>query len=457
MKKALAVASLLGGVVLAAGYYLAQFRPVIVPVPVEQVDAASQKSGLSDCFWVGVSTPADPLVVYPDTGASYWITQFNLPKGATLELSGAYPHARHFSFNAYDDQSQPVDRLNDFMIAPAAGATNPFVIGARRDAPERDYKIRIVEAEVKAGMPIGDIDKDRPANTLFVPADKRPASIWMRIYVPDHGLAVNAGAPLPKPVMRLADGSTVEGPALCRQIVVKEGAVQWATLRRSANLALMNLASKTSPYHPAQPVPKWFPFFNPTYVLAPNVFGTDLEWITSLLSTTQKGGFYTTLDNRYIATMIDRRFGDVLVIKGKAPTTPNTLSGAAVMQPGQLRYWSFCKYRSLHDPEVDGCLYDQQVPVDAAGNFTIVMSTPENRPTNATPANGVAWMDWGSAGDGMGNPAGGMLIYRQMMPAADFKNSIFEIHSLGEMDAAMAAYFPVASYMSRVEFEQKGG
>jgi hypothetical protein len=33
---------------------------------------------------------------------------------------------------------------------------------------------------------------------------------------------------------------------------------------------------------------------------------------------------------------------------------------------------------------MDGCLYDEQVPTDADGFFTIVVSLPEDRPANAT-------------------------------------------------------------------------
>jgi hypothetical protein len=57
MKKSLAwslAGALLITLVLAGGY-LSRFRPVVLPLPVAQVDAVSQKTGLADCFWVGVS------------------------------------------------------------------------------------------------------------------------------------------------------------------------------------------------------------------------------------------------------------------------------------------------------------------------------------------------------------------------------------------------------------------
>ncbi len=117
-----AAAAGIAAVLLAGAGYLARFRPTVTPIPVAQVDAVSAKTGLADCFWVGVSTQGG-LIPYPDTGASYWLTQIALPPGSSLEFSGEFPHARHLSFNVYDQQAQPVDRLNDFMIEPLPGST----------------------------------------------------------------------------------------------------------------------------------------------------------------------------------------------------------------------------------------------------------------------------------------------------------------------------------------------
>jgi hypothetical protein len=455
MRKAVAWAVGIGivAVLLAAVGYVARFRPTVTAVPAAHVDAVSQKTGLADCFWVGVSTQGG-LVSYPDTGASYWLTQFTLPRGSVLEFSGEFPHARHVSFNVYDQQGQPLDRLNDFMIEPRAGSTNPYRTGARRDATERSYTFRLAAADLNAGTPIAELDGRRSGNTLFMPDGPEPTRLWMRIYVPDRGLDAKGGTPLPIPTLRLADGSLVTGESLCRQIVVKEAAVLTANLAKGPNQSLLSLASSTSPFHPAQPQPRWFAFYNPPYAVVPYLVGTRFEWLRSLLSTQRKGGFFSTLDNTYMAALIDQRFGEVLVLTGRAPRTPATLAGTAVMQGGELRYWSLCQYHSLHDPSVQSCVYDEQVPTDAAGNFTIVVSTAGNRPANATIDCGVAWMDFGEIGDGMGNPAGAMLVYRQMMPAADFKQSLFETRVPGDEARVLGTYYPAARYMDRAAFER---
>ena len=441
-----------GLLLLAAGAYLAQFRPTVTPIPSAQVDAISQQTGLANCFWNAVSIKGS-LVAYPDTGAGYWMTQIALPPASTLAFTGDFPHARHLSFNMYDAVGQPLDRLNDFMLKPEAGSTNPFRAGARRDAALRAYTFHVAEADLHAGTPIAAMDAVRSSNTLLAPKGAKPVRLWMRIYVPDQGTDAKGGVALPVPSLKLADGSTVSGEALCRQIVVKEGTVLMANLTKGPNQALLQLASATSEHHPAQREPRWFGFYNPAYAVLPYLYGTRFEPLAALLSTQRKGGFFSTLDNTYMAALIDHRFGEVLVLKGRAPRTPATLAGEAVMQSAPLRYWSLCQYHSIYDPSVQTCLHDEQVPTDGAGDFTIVISTSANRPANATTKCGVAWMDWGQAGDGMDNPAGGMLVYRHMLAAEDFKESLFQTRIPGDEAQVLGPYYPRGRYMRRAAFE----
>ncbi|RQO56268.1 hypothetical protein DBR47_17140 [Paucibacter sp. KBW04] len=456
MKKILFPSLLLLLALVGGGMYLAKFRPQVTAVPVAELDAEAQKNGLADCFWVGASS-GGTLLSYPDTGANYWLTQFKLPQGAELTLDGEFPHARHLSFNSYDQQARPVDRLNDVMIQPKPGGINPFVPGATRQASQRAYQLRLIRADqIEAGSNIAAVDARRPANTLYLPADDKPQLLWMRIYVPDQGRGAKGGVALPKPRMRLADGKVLEGEALCREMVIKEGAVRRTAMEADANQTLLTLRSQTSAFHPAQKELRWYAFFNPSYAVLPYLAGTRFESIKDLISARRQGGFFSTLDNTYMAAMVDRRFGDVLVLQGRAPRVPATQSGPDRMPTGDLRYWSFCKYRSLYDNAVDSCLFDEQVPVDAQGRYTLVISTPQARPRNANKPCGVAWMDWGSQGDGLGNPAGGILVYRQMLPAPDFKQSLFEVHQPGDEQAALGPFFPAARYLSVQEFESTG-
>lgn len=441
------------GVVAFAAYFLSGFRPQLVPIAVTEIDRAAAKTGLADCFWVAVVTPAGLSYLFPDTGASYWLTQFRLPEGATLELAGQYPHARHLSFSTYESDGRPVDRLNDLMIAPEAGSTNPFVIGARRDATNRAYRIQVAQADVKAGVQVDE--SERPRNTVFAKTGSEPIQLIMRVYVPDNGLDAKACVPLAKPSARFADGRMLEGEALCSELVIKEGSLRDVRLTPEATKKLLGLASTSSPYHPAQADASWHAFFNPPLLVATTLVGTSFQRVGSLLSAKRKGGFYSTLDNTYMSTFVDRRFGEVLVLRGKAPTTPKTREGTTVMQPGQLRYWSICKYRSFADTAAGDCVYDEQVPVDTNGNFVIALSNAAVKPVNATAACGVAWLDWG-IGDGVGNPDGGVLVLRHMMPAGDFTHSLFATQRPGDEASVLGPYYPRATYMTKAEFEKRG-
>ena len=57
-----------------------------------------------------------------------------------------------------------------------------------------------------------------------------------------------------------------------------------------------------------------------------------------------EGGFYPNLDNQYIRTFINRKFGPVYVLHGTLPKTPKTMNGDAVMntKDADMRYWSIC-------------------------------------------------------------------------------------------------------------------
>src|SRR6185295_6688528 len=87
----------------------------------------------------------------------------------------------------------------------------------------------------------------------------------------------------------------------------------------------------------------------------------------------------------------------------------------------QLRFWGICSNESLVTTKAtvdDGCAYDEQIPVDAQGNYKIVVSIPADRPSNATEKCGVTWLNWGE-GDGAQapytRPTAGLLIIRNLI------------------------------------------
>jgi hypothetical protein len=434
---------------------LARARPEIHAFSAEEIDRVSGRSGLTDCFWVGTVSPTTFNILIPDSGLVYWLTQFRLPAGARLELAGQYPYARYLSFNSYNPTGQPVDALNDQQIEPDAGGINPYLPGAQRLAPRRDYTVRVEPRALQAGL---RVDNDsRPHNTLFVPTDDPLYQVWMRVYVPDAGRDAKGGVPLPRPVLTLADGRRLEGDAVCREIVVKEGAVKDYKASADGMRHVLAVPGAAAPYHPAQPAPvAWNAFFNPQLSLANALINTPYEPVRARIDTTRRAGFYSTLDNVYMTTYVDNRYGDALVMRGQAPRTPRTRNGEPTMDANvDLRYWSVCKYRSIADGAVDSCVYDEQVPTDAGGRYTIVVSTLAARPSNARAECGVAWMDWG-VGDGIGNPHGGFVALRHMLPAPGFKSSLWATQHPGDERQALGPYFPETTYEAKSGFEARG-
>ncbi len=432
---------------------LQSLRPRLEPVAAADVERTNQASGLDSCFWLGTVSPSTLNILFPDSGALYWVTQLRLPKGARLELQGQFPHARHISFNAYVNGA-PVDRISDLLIPALPGATNPFLPGAVRDAQQRGYRVSIAERALVPGEVLDE--SSRQPGTLYVPQGEALQQLYYRVYVPDQGMDIRGGVPLPEPLLTLADGRQLRGAELCQAVVVKEAAINDVLVAVEPLKDLLKVAGASSPYHPAQSVPVWNAFFNAPLGASTLLIGSPYEVLRSFMDTTRRGGYFSTLDNTYMSTYIDNRFGDALVLHGKAPTTPRTHSGDKTMQVAQLRYWSLCKYRSLSDTAVDGCLYDEQVPTDATGDYTIVVSTAAQRPANAREECGVAWLDWGNMGDGIGNPHGGFLLFRHMMPSADFTQSLFATKQPGEEAAVLGEFFPQTVYQSKAAFEQRG-
>ncbi|WP_432181565.1 hypothetical protein [Streptomyces sp. NBC_00063] len=119
----------------------------------EQSGAAEQPSAIraaapadSACFWTGpfVSDNDELNFAYLDTKALYWASHYTLPEGARLTLDGKHPHARYQSLNSYDaTTAAPLTALNDQQIQPDKGSRNPFLPGAKRTFPQRDWTVEV--------------------------------------------------------------------------------------------------------------------------------------------------------------------------------------------------------------------------------------------------------------------------------------------------------------------------
>ncbi|GAA4982972.1 hypothetical protein [Kitasatospora paranensis] len=77
-----------------------------------------------------------------------------------------------------------------------------------------------------------------------------------------------------------------------------------------------------------------------------------------------------------------------------------------------------------------------------------MLSLPQDRPANATRANGVNWLSLSPDGDGGGAGHGDdtPLILRNMLPSSAFTHAVQNTHTPGDERAVMGDYLPTGTY-----------
>jgi hypothetical protein len=347
------------------------------------------------CSWP-YKTDRDTLnVAYPDSGATYWTTSYNLLAGEKLRVSGSFPEARYISLATYSVSGSVVDSVTDEDL-PVISGQNPFADPA---AGPGDY-----EVTVAAGVAPGS-NATLASNTV--------GALIYRAYVPDDPTDPTGGVGLPQITVVRTDGTEAPLPQCPMP---------------GANSDLVNLVNA---FGPATDRP----------ATDPPVFARPLD----------VAGLYANPDNGYVAAIAEHSAGEIVVVRGTAPATPATEAGESPAAAGQqLRYWSLCTNEYRKPYPVSDCAYDAQIPVDASGAYTVVVSTVADRPANSTPADGVLWLDWGSTTQDM------VMILRHMLPAADFAENVFSVPPGADASTAMAEYAPVAATCGVADFEAGG-
>jgi hypothetical protein len=146
--------------------------------------------------------------------------------------------------------------------------------------------------------------------------------------------------------------------------------------------------------------------------------------------------------NAYVSANDSRGRGEVLAIRGRAPTTPSTYDGEPVMGTGDLRYWSFCQ--NSRTTRYVACLSDTHVRLDRHGWYTIAISDPARRPASAR-----NWLPFGPEPEGQ-------VLYRHMLPSDDFRPHSAQgaADSTAPIDEAMGDYYPHAAYCTSARFDR---
>ncbi len=418
---------------------------VAVPIPAALAQEATPATAVIEamkeqarqnavCAWP-VEVAVDALnVAYPDANATYYVMPYMLSPGQSLTLDGAYPFARFFSLTTYygvgvaGQGIDTLDWLRDSEIAPNPGSVNPAVDA---NAPE-DSAQRAWTAQVTGTAPIDGTPAATPAMRANVIA-AHPEGVTgqlgilvLRIYVPDDPADVTGGVGLPKLTFEDANGDS-RALAAC----TTEEQQTWTDVIRQ--LVLVNVAAA-----PRLPMP-------------PSLDATP-DWVESRVP-----GIGPNPDNRYLVAPVAWTPGRIVVLRGQAPTFPDTRDGQPQTTPADLRYWSFCTGPNTIDPPLPypttDCVADFEIPVAADGTYTIVVSQPEDQPANATVENGVAWIQGGDP------TLPDLVALRHMLPSDEyFDQSVWAVPELTPGAAApiMGPYFPQTAYCDTATFESGG-
>jgi hypothetical protein len=445
------------------------------PAAAEDTSANGPIPGPRTCFWSRGPHSADPYIniAYPDANVFYWAAVFTVPEGATLALEGDYPHSRYMSFISYDERGRPIESLADYLVAPKAApveklgdaelpwweelsaahaqepaeaqSVNPFVPGNRRDSIYRRYEIEVSSEAPATARATGERSTQTSGNILHAPGygDARQQVVLYRIYLPDDGKAPDGGVSLPEPRLTLADGQVLEGGEACAALKTRQPLAitgDAVGIPPTEYRALLNQPDKPDTW-PAVVPAKWY-----IQLDRKNLIGIYTGY-SNPDAPRSEGGFYPNLDNHYVRTIINRKHGPVFVMRGKAPTTPETVDGDAVMGDGELRYWSICSNQGFANTRVNDCLYDEEIPLDATGAYTVVVSRAADRPRNAVPECGIAWLPMAEDGDGLFDPDVTVVQIRHMLTAPDFEHSVQRVYQQSDLESTMGPYLPKSQYM----------
>ena len=365
-----------------------------------QAQAPAPTAGLTGCDWY----EAPIKLAYPETNARYY--QADLPllpsAGSRIRIEGSYPATRYFSFQIYDPSYAPVDDLSDYLIAPNPGSQSTL-LGPTASNPDVQPGGRYT-----AYVNYRTIPKARAANTLYTGAATTSLNrfrLVLRTYLEDQRV------PLPKLVLETPSGDRPIGVGLCRPALA---------LPEVAGLAANSSAAEDASLSDSRKVP--FEVF----------YGAQ----------TGDSEFGLNKNAAYMSATV-RNSGELVLIRGRAPTFRER-DQRAPLQP-DVRYWSFCQNAKLLTTVVD-CRADREIPVDAKGNYHIVVAdgAAQRLPKNS----GYAALPFGPV-------ALGFLIYRQLLPDADFVGAISSVPRGTQPEDVIGDYTPVATYCPPALFEAR--
>jgi hypothetical protein len=371
-------------------------------------------------------------VGFPDVNSSYFLMPYILSPDQSFVVEGAFPFARFSSINTYyrdlGGQGTGLELLGwlpDFAITPEAGSTNPAIDpNASTDPAQRQWTVRVTgTASVgDTTTPATPVDGQNVLPAMPTGMETAIGVMVLRNYVPTDASDHSGGVGLPTISLENVSGESRELTPC-----TAEDRDTWHQL-------FMPFAVQIITEAPQLPLP-------PSADAAP-------EWVQNRFP-----GLGTNPDNRYLMAPVAWEPGRIVVIRGQAPTFPDTRAGEPQTTLADLRYWTFCTGSNVVPmPSVD-CLPDFEMPIAADGTYTFVVSQPEDQPANATVEEGVGWLRGGKPQDP------DLLYLRHLLPSEAFHDqSVWAVpeNVVGAAEEIMGPYYPQITYCDTVTFEEGG-
>ncbi len=346
--------------------------------------ALAQLSKLSQCAWpIELSSEGYGNFLAPDDLARYWTVPFDTNYD-TMKIEGSYPNARYFSFVVYnaDASGRPISVAGhkyDAIIKPGSGSYTLCV--TRNDA--------------------------QCTNTIHI--NNTPAWVMLRIYVASadktlSGQALQGGVPLPKITLLSSSGSrALEACPLTQDAPTQPDPKTHYYHDKSVN-KLSDLATALNIFFPP-----------PLDIYTPSDYyeaAGDRLWFAPPKEAPI--ALMPNADNKYMG-MVPGPYqqGRIIVIRGKAPSFPDTYGGFQNPSNGSrspdVRYWSLCTNDLALPVPVVRCMTDQTA-VAQGGYYTLVISDDLVRPNWLQP--NVNWVPWGD------EQYPKLIAFRNLVPVA---------------------------------------
>jgi len=353
----------------------------------------------------------DPTLLYlPDTKATYWRYGWTRKPGDIngIIITGNMPDVRYFSYNVYDDNTKStLGSFTDFQIATDNEGINPFS-GKGGDA-QSAYTIHV--------LPEGTNTDAK--NVLYFPDKLTKVSVFLRHYVAQKN--IGGGVPLPNIAMYEPVTKTTSIAPASSKIP--------ALSKEEAKTYLIPMFKKMvsqfeqNPEHMIESLQTQFKgdSLDMKELIASQVIGKAFNLFklgdTQYSLRLQTAGTYPNQDNYYLALPIIRTKNQALLARFKVPKTPQS---RADYPDADVRYFSLSQ-GDKHSYTLQ-TIIDVDMKIDSEGFANFIIANDTSKMRSKAKSLGVNFMPW-KTGDEM------LLIYRHMLPDADFKFGVDKVAS----------------------------